>query len=452
MNRNIMYGLTHDASGNPVVRTPRTCKVGIGRTAGPDIHTWISHTGEWKVAVGKYSGKKRTGEDVAKFASKDEARQFYREWREKAPLRSYPAKLQYFTFSRPGPDGQLEPDFDAIAAHGPVPSEIDIVFSDNQPLQASYEMWSAGGLQCQGDGIDAERILSLAQTDEEKKLAAVAKDARQRFFPVHGGCWTRDCGYSTGDRAPCKPHCRLFFHLINDIRLGARAQFDSTSFRTTSQLFSSIQDLLIFTGNGNPMAGFVAGIPLRMVVRPFKTHHDGKVGTAYGVSLEFRAEAAAGLRQKLLEYGAQFYADQTQRQITAPATVKDEDETPETDMEPEAEAAMMTSEFYPADDDDAGDPGGQAPADDIKAKTDKKAAGLRERLAKESTTKGGAAPETAAADPEQEAPPKPLDTQPSEAPEPPESAGGQTNSGGGGGSTTAPVNQEKLVEAGPEYF
>ncbi len=43
-----------------------------------------------------------------------------------------PRKIGFFTFTRPAiQDGieVFEPDFEAIEAHGPTPTEIDIVFS-----------------------------------------------------------------------------------------------------------------------------------------------------------------------------------------------------------------------------------------------------------------------------------------------------------------------------------
>jgi hypothetical protein len=333
-----MYGLTHDMAGAPVVRVPRTVKVGIGRSAGPDIHTWIDANGQWAVGIG--SGKKRQ-EKVSRFKTRAEAYSFYRAEQPKAQALPYPMKLAYFTFSRPGPDGTLVPDWDAIERHGPLPTELDIVFTDNAPLRAAYEMWSATGLQCRGDGINAERIVTLA-TAEEEKLAEQAAAEGHKFFPIVEGCFMRDCRYT---HAPaCKPHGRLAFQLINDIRLGAQAQFDTTSFRTISQLFSSLLVLRTFTGGGNPERGFLMGIPLRLLVRPWKTNHKGQPGKAYAVSLEFRSESIEGLRKKLLEYGAEFKrVMEPAKQLGAPVT---EEGLPE-DPDDAREAAAVTAEFYP---------------------------------------------------------------------------------------------------------
>jgi len=346
-----MFGLTHQPDGTAIVRVPRVIKVGIGLPKGKDIHAYIDNAGGWKV---------RMGDKVTAFASKEEARKFYRANKDLAPDKHFPRKLEYFTFSRPDGTGSFDPDFDAIEAHGAFPREIDILFTDDRPLQASFQMWTQTELKCQGDGINAMRVLSMAANEEENRLVEQAKNNGEKYFPIVDGCWTRDCPYSKASTgpggkeiaAPCKPHARLQFQLLFAPRLGGVAQFDSTSFRSISQLFSSLHTFYKFTGQGNPDAGYVSGIPLKLVLSPFKIVHNGKSGKAYAVSLEFRTEDATQLRKKLLEHAMEFRRAiappiEIQKQIEAVAEHDDEE-----DFEPRGtiqEATAFTAEFTEGD-------------------------------------------------------------------------------------------------------
>jgi hypothetical protein len=65
-------------------------------------------------------------------------------------------------------------------------------------------------------------------------------------------------------------------------------------------MFSSIETFKGITG------GRVAGIPLKMVLRPYKVTFQGKAATQYGVSLEYRAGTAKALKQTLAEQALDF--------------------------------------------------------------------------------------------------------------------------------------------------
>ena len=71
---------------------------------------------------------------------------------------------------------------------------------------------------------------------------------------------------------------------------GGTAVFDTTGWRSGSNLFSCMEQIRTITGRGNPEEGVVAGIPLRLVLRPYRTSHNGQPSTQYGVSLQLRAE------------------------------------------------------------------------------------------------------------------------------------------------------------------
>lgn len=343
-----MFGICHDADGSALVRVPRVLKVGIGMPRGKDIRVYIDASGEWKV---------RVGDNVKPCKDMEDAKKAYRSLKANAPEIKYPRKLEYFTFTRPAGDGTFDPDFEAIEAHGPFPREVDIMFTEDRPLQAEYQMWTASELKCHGDGINALRVLSMANNKEEVELAKQAAAEGSKFFPLVKGCFTCECPYGKATfkdtdkgkkeiAAPCKPHARIQFQLLSAPRLGGVSQFDTTSIRTISQLFSCLHTFYTFTGRGDPEKGVVSGIPLKLVLHPFKVNHGGQPSTAYSVSLEFRAESATKLRQSLIDHAMEFrrtLMPAIPKQIAAP-------ETPEPEEEFETvEAAQFTNEFTEPD-------------------------------------------------------------------------------------------------------
>jgi hypothetical protein len=119
----------------------------------------------------------------------------------------------------------------------------------------------------------------------------------------------------------------------------------------------------MMSGSGDPERGFVAGIPLKMVLRTHKVQTpEGKPSTAYNVALEFRAESAGLLRQKLIQSGLEYAKSQEPpKQIAAPVAASEvadslpvetvrghEDEEDYTDVS----AAAVNAEFYADGDDD----------------------------------------------------------------------------------------------------
>jgi hypothetical protein len=299
MNRpsKMLYGVTHDATGEPRIIEPKTVKVGIGLAKGKAVHAYIDLEGKWVV----FSGY---GQNIIRerFDTKAKAQMRYRELKKDAPDRKYPEKLPYFTFLHVAANGDFEPDWDAIEAHGPIPTEIDVIFIHEEPFAASYQFWTATERKCEGDGKVALRSLSLAITDAEKALAAAAERQGEKQFPV-SLCWLAGCQYSkpSGDRpAQCRPMGRLLFQLLISPRLGGTAVFNTAGYRSISQIFSSIEILKSTT------RGFVTGIPLKMVLSPYRIAHAGKLVTQYAVRLEFRAKSALELKQSLADHAFQY--------------------------------------------------------------------------------------------------------------------------------------------------
>jgi hypothetical protein len=408
-----MFGITHETDGSLILREPRILKVGIGLPRGRALNCWIHNDGRWYFRIGvKGSDGKLKFETATPrgLTTRAEAEAFYRDNYKKAELCNYPRKLSFFTFTRPvtSDDGGevFEPDFEAIEAHGTMPTEIDIVFLDDNPFSGAYQMWSASELRCKGDGVNALRVLSMASTPEEKALAGEAKAAGEKYFPIMAGCWTGGCPYSkeaVDDRgrpqpSPCKPGGDLKFQLARNIRVGGTAYFHTSGYRSISHIFSSLERIKTLTG------GRLAGIPLKMVLRPYKTKHNGQTAVQYGVGLEFRAEDIESLRKNLMEQAFKFRAAIAPQRhlLDAPAeTVIDEgDETP-------IGAQAIADEFYAAASEEDEPSAAPNPA---AAATEAKTAELAEKLAK---TRGS---RPAAAAPPSE--PPPTTPMPTEAPPP----------------------------------
>jgi hypothetical protein len=364
--KNKLFGVTHDRQGNAVLRVPRAVKIGIGVPAGKDVEVYMDFNRTWVI---------RAGEKANRYANRADAQAMWAKALEVAGNRSHPKKLDYFTFTKPGAV-DYDPDWDAIEQHGPRPTEIDIVFVDNDPAHFAFEWWATTELKCHGDGINAMRSFSLARTDEEKKLVAEAKAAGMDKFPIIGRCFSSDggCEYA---KKQCKPVGQLNFQLVSTPRLGSTAYFHTTSFRSVVNLASNLEQFRMMTGGGNAEHGFVAGIPLKLVLRRHKVQIEDRQGKkssshAFNVALEFRAESAVLLRQKMLETGLEYQRlSAPPKQLAAPAAVPPADEDApvvagtatgaviEDDGEDftEAPAAAIANEFYPegSDDEDFGE-------------------------------------------------------------------------------------------------
>ena len=338
-----LIGITHSLTGQPLVRLAKTLKVGIGYPKGRAIHVYLDRSGQWTIELG-------TGKECVrkKFGTRRDAQMAYADLYKTAPERKYPGKFGYFTFQRVSIDGTFTPDWDAIELHGPLPTEAGIVFLDNQPLRQQMEWWTAAELKCSGDGRNAMRRLSEAKTKEEQRLAADASGRGEQFFPITNGCFAYGCPYSRGEKPICKPHSRLQFQLVNAPALGSTCTFDSTGFRSATQLFSSLQQIQTITGRGNPDEGVVAGIPLTLKLLPYKTSHNGQPSTQFGVTLHLKAGDAMELVRKAITAGDEF------RQVAASARLQleagdIEQAAAEQMLSEAAEAVAMESEFYPSE-------------------------------------------------------------------------------------------------------
>ncbi len=338
-----LYGITHDITGAPRIIEPRVLKISIGLPKGKALHVFIDRNGKWNVVVGSGQNLKQTT-----FETKQAAQEFYYNARNDAPERKYPQRLKCFTFLRLAEDGSYEPHWDAIEAHGCNPTEIDIFFMHDEPFYGAYQMWTATEKRCEGDGLSAWRINSLAETKEEKTLASLASGAGEKYFPITNGCWLHGCKYSKSNNdkpSPCRPIGRLLFQLFLMPRIGGTASFTTSGYESIKRIFSSMQQFEVASGR-------MINSPLKMVLTPYNVIHDGKKVKQYAVGLELRAEDIAGYQQKLKGFKDNYRlaAPETPKQLPAAPAVKEPPQVP--DENPET----VSAEFYPeasvADEDD----------------------------------------------------------------------------------------------------
>ncbi len=300
VDRTKLYGILHELNGQAIEKRVRVLKVGIGVPAGPDMHVWIDVQGQWCVETVAYPNGKRQV-TVQRFANREKAETVYRQQRKDAPERKAPRTIPYFTFLRKDAQGQFVHDFDAIEKHGALPTELDIVFLNDNTFDAAFQAWSTSKLLCEGNGRDALRHIEWAQTPEEKVLAQKARDNGQKVFPIIDGCYAKGCPLARGEQPKCKPHGSLYFQLVNALRIGGSCQFDTTGYRSIEQISSSLLEIRTLTGRGNPNGGTASGIPLKLVMRPYRVRYKEKISTQYGLSVEFRANSMADMTRLLTQ-------------------------------------------------------------------------------------------------------------------------------------------------------
>lgn len=298
----VIYGLTHKLDGEPIVRLPRSTKVSIGIPAGKLMHCMITAKGNPAIFI---------GDKMHAFTTMDQAKAFWHEQWPNAPELKYPKRLDYFTFRRMSREGELEPDFEAIAAHGYRPTRIDIRFIDNAPWDCNLKWWGLGKLKCWGDGVNALRMVEFPTEKDHAALAKQAKDTHEKYFPIVGGCREIGCplGHESSKNgkthsAECKNYGRLGFLLEHHASLGSQSEYFTTGYRSVSQLSSSLGVIqLLVSGMGLS----IRGIPLRLVLEPYKVTHDGKAQEQHAVRIELPAESLVGLKRKLMQSSADFH-------------------------------------------------------------------------------------------------------------------------------------------------
>lgn len=384
----MLIGITHTKDLQPIIREPRVLKVSIGIPKGRAVSIYI-YRSEWILRYGVIENNKPVMKTVYRCKTRAEAEAYHAAHKLEAAVFNRPQKLPFFTFSKRSlqetegkPVEVFEPDFAAIEAHGETPRELDVVIMSDNPYHGEYQMWSATELKCHGDGVNALRVVTMG--NEKFPHWADAKSAGDKFWPLgpsaadekgnYVPCWTEGCEYAkesvvNGRPQPamCKPGVTLNFQLANDMRLGATAYFHTTSIRSSWQIFSGLQ---VISNMAKALGAPIVGLPLRMVLTPFRSNHNGQAATQYGVSLELRASDMKTLRARIQE------SAWTPRQIAAPKT----EEVEPVEILTEASAPAVSAEWYPEqpDEDEGGEPEAEKPPQQVQ--TESKTSALAEKL------------------------------------------------------------------------
>lgn len=312
-----LYGITYDARTKlPMVRTPRVLKVGIGIPKGKAVHIFI-HNGDWIIRFGVwekngdknklvmktvYRGNTKVtlnGSETVLSNKRTDVEAWYNAHKQDAAVSNRPQKIPHFTFTRRTivedeggkPVEVFEPDFEAIEAHGDSPRRIPVMLMSDNPLSQELAFWSATELKCHGDGLVAERVLSMGSAKDDNWKAA--KDAGDKMF-VYSPCGMA-CQYLGKE---CKPHSVLNMQLAHALRIGATAYFTTTGMVSAGQLFSSLTDIAEAIHNKGLS---LRGMPMDLVLSSFRANHEGKPSVQPCVFLDLRASSRRELDKILAD-------------------------------------------------------------------------------------------------------------------------------------------------------
>lgn len=298
-----LYGITHDpASKLAMIHAPRVLKVGIGIPSGRAIQVFMADK-KWNIRHGFWEGPAGSKRLVMKtvfrggengFANTREvAEEWHNSHKHEAVVSDRPQKQQWFGFTSrtlaEDAGGKtievFEPDFRAIEAHGDRPTRIPVRFMSENPLKQEDQYWSTTELKCHGDGLLAERVLSMGSAQDE--WWEYAKRNGQKMF-TYAPCRLGGCPFAEKE---CKNHTTLEMQLSYALKLGVTSYFTSTGRVTADNLFSSLYNIR------KPLErkGYsIVDIPLELVLSSFKAKKNGVAVQPY-VYLELNAAGAEAL-------------------------------------------------------------------------------------------------------------------------------------------------------------
>jgi hypothetical protein len=269
--------------------------------------------------------------------------------------RNYPKKLDHFRFQTKDPSGdwivddkldlslKKKQEGEGADEGTPVRSfNIQFVSDDIEQIFAtSYAWWGSSERKCHGDGLQAQRVLS-----EIKNKDILKEYEGKRFAP-----WTPcgDDGCPELEKKMCKPHGQLRFMIPEQRVVGAVAVFNTTSYESIRRIFSGL------TGIANITRGRLAGLKLRLVLKPGQTRYRDDKGTAktsnaFFAHVEFRASDHEKMLQEMLEqsYELDFLAAAAERKVRALGTGTPTREHPGVvTLTEEEDAKVIQPEFYP---------------------------------------------------------------------------------------------------------
>ena len=249
-----ILGLTHDENGAALEKLPVTIKVAIGE--GPE--------------PGKENG--------------------------------HPRKLDHFVFKRKTLREQevvWEPALDIAQAHGERPTELGIIFLNDDPrevFRTEYALWTPGGCKCHGELVqiaNGEGVRFEMQATRRTQKHPEGESWPGNYKYVDGpkkGQPVEPCGEGCPDleRGDCRPSGDLYFILEKFPIFGGICRLHTSSYRSVRNLSNGLMQIRRLNG------GRLAGIKAILKASPERvsyTDRDGarRTSVAYILSLEIGA-------------------------------------------------------------------------------------------------------------------------------------------------------------------
>jgi hypothetical protein len=246
-----ILGLTHDENGTALEKLPVTIKVAIGE--GPEPGNGNSH----------------------------------------------PRRLDHFVFKRKtlrGQDVVWEPAPDISKAHGEKPTELGIIFLNDDPrevLRTEYAWWAPTGCKCHGELVqisngDGIRFEMQATRRTQKHPEGEPWPGNYKYIDgPRKGQPVEPCGDGCPDleRGDCRPSGDLYFILEKFPTFGAICRLHTSSYRSIRNLSNGLMQIRRLNG------GRLSGIKATLKASPEKISYSDRDGTrhssvAYILSLE----------------------------------------------------------------------------------------------------------------------------------------------------------------------
>ena len=248
-----ILGLTHDENGSALEKLPVTIKVAIGE--GPESGTENGH----------------------------------------------PRKLDHFVFKRKTLRGQevvWEPALDIAQAHGDKPTELGIIFLNDDPrevFRTEYALWTPGGCKCHGELVqiaNGEGVRFEMQATRRTQKHFEGEPWPGNYKYVDGpkkGQPVEQCGEGCPDleRGDCRPSGDLYFILEKFPMFGAICRLHTSSYRSVRNLSNGLMQIRRLNGR-------LAGIKAILKASPERVSYSDRDGArhnsvAYILSLEIGA-------------------------------------------------------------------------------------------------------------------------------------------------------------------
>lgn len=261
-----ILGLTHDENGAALEKLPVTIKVAIGE--GPE--------------PGKENG--------------------------------HPRKLDHFVFKRKtlrGQDVVWEPAVDIVEAHGEKPTELGIIFLNDDPrevFRTEYALWIPSGCKCHGELVQIANggdVRFEMQATRRTQKHPEGEPWPGNYKYVEGskkGEPVEPCGDGCPDleRGDCRPSGDLYFILEKFPTFGAISRLHTSSYRSVRNISNGLMQIRRLNG------GRLTGIKAVLKASPERVSYSDRDGTrhnsvAYILSLEIGARDLRALVTSMTE-------------------------------------------------------------------------------------------------------------------------------------------------------